>query len=187
MRLFSRVAAFRIPARVHYVATMRIRSIVLAVVVAVGLASAAPAAVMAAEHPAKSGIVQVYHVAVAPSLVQGSGLGAVRTFFVPISANGKTGDGYYMTGTLTTVTVGRADGNEIRQSNLTFVFGGETNQMVIGGISLYPPTSATIAAGAKTIRPIIGGSGIYDGARGYVVTTNLGADGWTHVFHYSTR
>lgn len=166
---------------------MRLKSIVLAIVVALGLASVAPAAARAAEHPAKSGIVQVYHVALTPTLIEGSGLGAVRTFFVPISANGKTGDGYYMTGTLTTVTVGRPDGSEIRQSNLAFVFGSEPNQMVVGGISIYPSASATIAAGAKTIRPIIGGSGIYDGARGYVVSTNLGTNGWTHVFHYSTR
>ena len=162
---------------------MRIKTIILAVIVALGLVVPTAATASAADQHAHHRIVRVFHPATSPTLVQGSGLGTVRTFFVPISANGKNGDGYYMTGTLTTVTVGLASGDEIRASNLTFVFGTETNQMVVGGISLYAPANATISVGAKTIRPIIGGSGIYDGARGYVVTTNLGADGWSHVFH----
>ncbi|MCX6425088.1 MAG: hypothetical protein NTV96_11360 [Actinobacteria bacterium] len=126
--------------------------------------------------------VKVYHQAVTPIAVSGSGIGTVRTFFIPIAVNGKAADGQYLTGTLTTVSAAMADGQEIRASNLTFVFGTEDNQMVVGGISLYPPAGATIAPGAKTIRPVIGGSGIYDGARGQVVSTNLGANGWTHVF-----
>ena len=126
--------------------------------------------------------VKVYHQAVTPIAVSGSGIGTVRTFFIPIAVNGKAADGQYLTGTLTTVSAAMADGQELRASNLTFVFGSEDNQMVVGGISLYPPAGATIAPGAKTIRPVIGGSGIYDGARGQVVSTNLGANGWTHVF-----
>ena len=51
--------------------------------------------------------------------------------------------------------------------------------------------SATLAAASplsaelliqRTVRPVLGGSGIYDGASGQVISTNLGADGWTHVF-----
>ncbi|CAB4832996.1 MAG: hypothetical protein F2763_05875 [Actinobacteria bacterium] len=127
-------------------------------------------------------VVKVYHQAVTPIAVSGSGIGTVRTFFIPIAVNGKAADGQYLTGTLTTFSAAMADGQELRASNLTFVFGTEDNQMVVGGISLYPPAGATIAPGAKTIRPVIGGSGIYDGARGQVVSTNLGANGWTHVF-----
>jgi len=47
---------------------------------------------------------------------------------------------------------------------------------------LYAPAGATLAPGARTVRPVIGGSGDYKGARGQVVSTNLGANGWTHVF-----
>ena len=162
---------------------MRLKWILTAVVVALGLLVPTATSAAAADHHSHHQIVRVYHPATSPTLVQGSGLGAVRTFFVPIAADGRNGDGYYMTGTLTTVTVGLANGDEIRSSNLTFVFGSEDNQMVVGGISLYAPANATIAVGARTIRPIIGGSGTYAGARGYVVTTNLGADGWSHVFH----
>lgn len=166
---------------------VRIRTVLLALVAAALLVGVSPGGAMAVDLRATKGVLHVYHPATAPTLVEGSGLGAVRTFYAPISADGRTGAGYYMTGTLTTVVVGRPDGNEVRAANLAFVFGDEANQMIIGGVSLYPPTGATIAVGARTIRPIIGGSGIYSGARGYVLTTNLGADGWTHVFHYTTR
>lgn len=127
-------------------------------------------------------IVKVYHQPVTPTAVIGSGLGTVRTFFAPIAVNGTSADDQYITGTLTTVAQGVADGLEVRTSNLAFVIGGEQNQLVVGGVSLYAPAGATIAAGARTIRPIIGGSGKYEGATGEVVSTNLGANGWTHVF-----
>ena len=85
-------------------------------------------------------------------------------------------------GTLTTLATGLPGDQELRASNLVFVIGDEANQLVIGGISLYPAAGATIAAGTRTTRPVIGGSGTFAGATGEVVTTNLGADGWTHVF-----
>ncbi len=144
--------------------------------VQVGVAPAAQAA-------DKGRTVTVTHGAVAPTLIQGEGLGAVRTFFIPTTVKGKSGPQYYLTGTLTTVAVGMPNDQELRTSNLTFVFGDEANQIVVGGISLYPASSATLTTGQKTIRPVLGGSGTYDGARGYVLSTNRGADGWTHVFH----
>ncbi|GDX32857.1 hypothetical protein LBMAG15_17920 [Actinomycetes bacterium] len=127
-------------------------------------------------------VVKVYHQAVSPIAVSGSGIGTVRTFFIPIAVNGSAADGQYLTGTLTTLSNAMPSGEEIRASNLTFVFGSEINQLVVGGVSLYPPAGATLATGQSTTRPVIGGSGIYFGARGQVVSTNLGANGWTHVF-----
>lgn len=137
----------------------------------------------AAQAAGKETIVRVSHGAVAPTLVQGEGLGAVRTFYIPTTVKGKSGPGYYLTGTLTTVAVGLPNDQELRTSNLTFVFGAEANQIVVGGISLYPSSSATLTTGQKTIRPVVGGSGTYNGARGYLESTNRGPDGWTHVFH----
>ncbi len=127
-------------------------------------------------------VVKVYHQAVSPIAVSGSGIGTVRTFFIPIAVNGRAADGQYLTGTLTTLSNPMPSGEEIRASNLIFVFGSETNQLVVGGVSFYPPAGATLATGQSTTRPVIGGSGIYFGARGQVVSTNLGANGWTHVF-----
>lgn len=131
----------------------------------------------------RSTLVRIWHPPVTPTAVLGSGLGTVRTWFTPTTVNGRSAAGQYMTGTLTTVAVDATDGTEWRTSNLVFVVGGEENQLVIGGVSVYPVTSSTIATGTQTVRPIIGGSGKYNGARGYVRTTNLGAGGWLHVFH----
>ena len=150
---------------------------------ALGLTLGLPLALGSTSQAAEndSTVVRVYHAAVAPTSVTGSGIGTVRTFFIPIAVNGVAADGQYLVGTLTTLAEDVRDGLELRSSNLTFVVGEEANQLVVGGVSLYPPTGATLAPGQRTIRPILGGSGIYEGARGQVVSTNLGPDGWTHV------
>jgi hypothetical protein len=159
---------------------MKITRILLASILSIGLVTAvAVAPASAAEKPIT---VRVYHEAVNPISVIGSGIGAVRTFFIPISVNGKSADGQYLTGTLTTLNTAMPGGQELRSSNLAYVFGEEKDQMIVGGISLYPPAGATIAAGQTTVRPVIGGSGTYSGARGQVVSTNMGVNGWTHVF-----
>jgi len=126
--------------------------------------------------------IHVTHAAVQASSTTGSGLGTVRTFYVPIEVEGQSVDSHYLSGTLTTLAE-KVDGEqELRASNLVFVFGDEANQLVVGGVSLYPPAGATLAVGAKTIRPVVGGSGTYDAAMGHVVSTNLGDEGWSHVF-----
>ncbi|PHX60517.1 MAG: hypothetical protein CK552_05475 [Actinobacteria bacterium] len=150
----------------------------------IALFTALPAGAAPADKPT---IVKVYHQAVSPIATSGSGIGTVRTFFIPIAVDGLAADGQYLIGTLTTLSNPMASGEEIRSSNLTYVFGRETSQLVVGGISLYPPGGATLATGQSVIRPVIGGSGIYVGARGQVVSTNLGANGWTHVFKIWTH
>jgi len=129
----------------------------------------------------------VTHDVISPSATIGSGPGTVRTFYTPIAIDGVEGAGQYLTGTLTTLAEGINGGEEIRSSNLVFVFGDETNQIVLGGVSLYAPAGATLVPGAETTRPIIGGSGIYKGATGEVVSTNLGDQGWSHVLYLNLR
>ena len=143
----------------------------------VGIAAPAQAA-------PKSGIttVTVYHQPVVPTAVTGSGIGTVRYFSVPMAVNGVAANGQYLTGTLTTLDVGIPGGQEIRGSNLIFVFGSSDDQLVVGGIAIYPAAGATLADGARVVRPVIGGSGKYAGAAGQAISTNLGAKGWTHVF-----
>lgn len=126
--------------------------------------------------------VTVYHQPVVPTAVTGSGIGTVRYFTMPIAVNGVAADGQYMTGTLTTLDVGIPGGQEIRASDLNFVFGTSENQLIIGGIAIYPAAGATLADGARVVRPVIGGSGKYAGAVGQAISTNLGSKGWTHVF-----
>ena len=126
--------------------------------------------------------IRVYHQAVAPALTTGTGIGTVRYFTTPIAVNGVAANGQYMTGTLTTLDTGIPGGDEIRASNLNFVFGNSNDQLVVGGVAIYPAGGATLADGARVIRPVIGGSGKYAGAVGQAISTNLGATGWTHVF-----
>ncbi len=128
-------------------------------------------------------VVRIWHAAVVPTSVEGTGLGTVRTWFTPTLVNGVSAPDQYMTGTLTTVAIDASAGVEWRTSNLVFVVGGLRNQLVVGGASTYPAGGATIAPGTKAIRPVIGATGAYKGMTGYVVTTNLGERGWDHVFH----
>lgn len=153
----------------------------LAVVIGLSLAGAAPAAAKE-----KRAVVTITHAPTSPTAVIGTGLGTVRTYYVPTTVSGKmsptTG---YMSGTLTTIATGLSDNRELRSSNLVFVIGSEPNQLVIGGLSVYNTDLSTIAAGSRTVRPIVGGSGIYSGARGTAVSTNLGDEGFRHVFRFT--
>jgi hypothetical protein len=127
--------------------------------------------------------VTVTHAVVTPTSTIGAGVGTVRTFFIPINVDGVDADDQYLSGTLTTLSDSVNGDEELRSANLVFVFGDEANQLVVGGISLYPPAGSTIAVGAKTVRPVVGGSGMYAGATGEAISTNLGDEGWSHVFH----
>ena len=157
---------------------MKLRSVVAVPLLIIGLFATGTSAHAATDRE----VVRVYHEAVVPIATSGSGIGTVRTFFIPIAVDGKAARGQYLTGTLTTLAENVTDGQELRASNLTFVFGDEADQLVVGGISLYPAAGATLAPGTKTVRPVLGGSGKYDGARGQVVSRNYGAQGWTHIF-----
>ena len=157
--------------------TRSLSALLIGLVALVGVAAPAQAA-------PKSGIttVTVYHQPVVPTAVTGSGIGTVRYFSIPMAVNGVAADGQYLTGTLTTLDIGVPGGREIRASDLNFVFGSSDDQLVVGGIAIYPAAGATLADGARVVRPVIGGSGKYAGAAGQAISTNLGAKGWTHVF-----
>lgn len=160
-----------------------LRLLVAPLIAGLALLASSPAqAAHEAGHEGRTVTVRVYHQAISPVAVLVTPAATVRTFYAPIAVDGKAADGQYITGTLTTLVGGMPGGQELRASNLVYVFGSEANQLVVGGISLYPPTGATLAPGQRTVRPVLGGSGTYDGASGQVVSTNLGADGWTHVF-----
>lgn len=162
-----------------YCAAMRMRALSVSLAAALMLAGASSTS-YAAERTVTT--INVYHQAVSPISVSGSGIGTVRTFFIPMAVNGKAANDQYLSGTLTTFAENVSGGLELRGSNLTFVFGNEADQLVVGGISLYPPAASTLAANSRTVRPVLGGSGKYSGARGQVISTNMGERGWTHVF-----
>lgn len=160
-----------------------VRPIVTALAVLLGLSLMGAAPASAKE---RVEVVTITHAPTAPTAVVGTGLGTVRTYFVPTAVSGRTSPTTgYMSGTLTTIATGFANGQEARGANLVFVVGSEPNQLVIGGLSLYNTDLSTITAGSRTVRPIIGGSGIYSGARGTAVSTNLGDQGFRHVFRFT--
>ncbi len=159
---------------------MRLRAtFVVLLVTALAVLGAAPSTAAPESSPRT---IRVTHGQAGPTATVGTGLGAVRTFFVPFAVNGKAADDQYLTGTLTTVVVGLPDAQEIRQTNFVFVLGSQADQLVVGGVSRYATTSGTLDPGTRIVRPVLGGSGAYAGARGQVVSTNLGPSGWAHVF-----
>ena len=114
----------------------------------------------------------------------GHSVGDLLTVFIPFTGK-HTG---HLVGSLTTVAVDRPTvGQDVRMSNLSFVFGSSANQIVVGGQAVYEISQPTLGIGVVTVRPIIGGSGKYSGARGYVETTHLVDNTWKHVFHLTTR
>lgn len=160
---------------------MSLRAVLASVLLAPLLFVAVAAPSQAADHT-KRETIRVYHEPVSPTAVTGSGVGEVRTFFIPMAVDGVARDGQYLSATLTTVATNMPGNQELRASNLDFVFGSEEDQIVVGGVSLYPPVGATLAPGQKTVRPVLGGSGRYDGARGQLISRNYGPNGWTHTF-----
>jgi hypothetical protein len=103
---------------------MKILRIVVAPVLALGLSFGLATATAASQaSDSNVTVVRVYHAAVAPTSITGSGIGTIRTFFIPIAVDGVAADGQYLVGTLTTLAEGVSDGQELRSSNLTFVVG----------------------------------------------------------------
>jgi hypothetical protein len=72
-------------------------------------------------------------------------------------------------------------GDETRLSELVFTM-NDGSVLIVGGSGHYPAQAGTLSRGVKIERPIKGGSGLYQGARGYAVSTH-GVDGvWRHEF-----
>jgi len=112
----------------------------------------------------------------------GPSVGDMRTYYLPLTQSKKPVG--YLTGTLTTVAVDRpAVGMELRTSNLVYVIGKTSDQIVVGGVAEYSQSAPTVATKSVVVRPVIGGSGKYAGARGWCVTTHYEDNTWTHVFH----
>lgn len=165
--------------------TLRRTALVIPALAIALVALLAPQAAQADDRPTRdrmTSTVVFRHGVVTPTGTQGSGLGMVRFWTIPGTVDGRPGVAATLIGTLTTIALDPAQNRDVRASNLILVVGGEQNQLVIGGLSVYPADGSTLAPGTKTIRPIVGGTGLYNGARGSVVSENLGAQGWIHTF-----
>jgi hypothetical protein len=112
----------------------------------------------------------------------GPSMGDVLAFYLPLTSS----TAGYLTGTLTVTGSNQpSEGMEVRIAALTFVIGTQSDQMVLGGSALYNIISPTLAIGQKTIRPVIGGSGKYAGARGWAESVQNADGTWMHTFHIS--
>ncbi len=75
-------------------------------------------------------------------------------------------------------------GVESRVTNAVFLFGGLDDSLLLEGTGWYPGEGATLEVSATLVRAIIGGTGMYAGASGYVESTRNADDTWTHVFSF---
>lgn len=64
-----------------------------------------------------------------------------------------------------------------------FSFGSDGDQLILEGAALYPGEGATLKVSSTTIRSIIGGSGKYAGASGWVESVHNDDGTWEHIFH----
>jgi hypothetical protein len=71
---------------------------------------------------------------------------------------------------------------ENRATLLFFTFGGRKDQIVVYGITDYSPTAGEFAVGQPVVRPILGGTGKYMGARGQLTSTRNADGSYTQVF-----
>ncbi|MEI7779135.1 MAG: hypothetical protein WCJ42_06875 [Actinomycetes bacterium] len=112
--------------------------------------------------------------------VPGPSMGDVLVFYIPLTSS----ESGYLTGTLTVTGSNQpSEGMEVRIANLTVSVGSQSDQLVIGGSALYNIVSPTLAIGATTVRPVVGGSGRFAGARGWVESVQHPDGTWTHTFH----
>jgi len=83
----------------------------------------------------------------------------------------------------TTSQPGQSSDVETRLSQAIFAFGeGTGDTLLFSGTGIYPKAGSTVKAHATLERAILGGTGIYAGAKGTVVTTHLSDGTWQHVF-----
>ncbi len=160
--------------------------IALISLVGTGLGFAFTAASSSASHQIvefKHAEVIASQVTVLDSGLDGSSPGDERFFIIPATSP----EGGLLTGSLTVVAPDKPlASQELRRSDLVFQFGAVEDQMVVGGVAVYEIDDPTLALGRVVTRPILGGSGVYAGATGWVDTTHNEDGTWVHIFHYTT-
>ena len=111
----------------------------------------------------------------------GPSAGDVRLFNVPATGPGgaAVATNWVMT---TTAEDAPEKGVESRITSAVFSF-SDTDTLLLQGVGLYPGEGATLKPATSVARAIIGGTGKYEGATGWVESTHNADDTWTHTFH----
>ncbi len=117
----------------------------------------------------------------------GPSIGDLVTFRAPVSKAGSSAVIGFMTGSLRNTAIDfPKPGSAVREVNLVFVLRDGKDELVVGGAAEYPLDGATLPLPSTTVRPLLGGSGRYAGARGEVVTVHAADDTWTHTFRFTS-
>jgi hypothetical protein len=135
---------------------------------------------------AKETLIVIHPAVPAPTFLDhgksGESVGDVRIWHFPA----KTDKGDVLTTDWIMTTTGIVDSKEIqyRMTSATFAFGqGTTDQIVIQGIAEYPSAKATLQNTTSSPRAVIGGTGKFANANGWMETTHLADGTWRHVLH----
>ncbi len=113
---------------------------------------------------------------------EGHSVGDVRLFHFDGVADDDSvvGTDWVMT---TTAVDSPEVGVQVRVVTGVFSFGTDGDQLILEGVALYPGEGATLKVSSSTIRSIIGGSGKYRGASGWVESIHHDDGTWEHIFH----
>jgi hypothetical protein len=114
----------------------------------------------------------------------GNSPGDVYHFSAPLrsSAGGQVTGEVFGSKTLIKLATEADPDVEKRGTLLFFTFSGGQDQIVVFGITDYSPKADEFAAGRPVVRPILGGTGKYIGARGQVTSTRNADGSYTQVF-----
>lgn len=112
--------------------------------------------------------------------------GDLRLYYIDLTKPGKKKVIGFMTGSLLTTAVDRpSSGKEYRAADLVFTVGD--SQLVVGGIAAYDQSAATVPKRSSVVRPVLGGTGKYAGARGWAKSTRFEDNTWRHTFRISVQ
>ena len=112
----------------------------------------------------------------------GRSVGDVRIW--NFDAKASNGDTVNTNWIMTTTGINQSKGIEQRIVSAAFYFNGNTdNQILIQGIAEYKITKAALDESVTTRRAIIGGTGKYVNAQGWMETKHLPNGNWQHVLN----
>jgi hypothetical protein len=112
----------------------------------------------------------------------GRSVGDIRIW--NFDAKASNGDAVNTNWIMTTTGINQSKGIEQRIVNAAFYFNGSTdNQILIQGVAEYRITKAALEESVTTRRAIIGGTGKYANAQGWMETKHLPNGNWQHVLN----
>ena len=112
----------------------------------------------------------------------GRSVGDIRIW--NFDAKASNGDAVNTNWIMTTTGLNQSKGIEQRIVSAAFYFNGNTdNQILIQGVAEYRITKAALEESVTTRRAIVGGTGKYLNAQGWMETKHLPNGSWQHVLN----